>query len=202
MKRKNRLGYICDCLADQISSEDKTNEEKEVCAYGIMAFLSFLYNLVPLLVIGVITGQLWAAGAIYLSFSILRKDAGGYHCETPLSCFITTQFMYITFLLLSILLSNFSSLLIIISLWLGIGMGASIVPKPSKICPSRGLASDMEFKKKYLISLFMLFTLSLIFDGLGLNTIASSISMGIISLRILLSEQAENVLHRIWRGEK
>lgn len=198
MKGKYGLSDLYNYLANLISTdEDRRNGRREVYAYGIEALFSLIYNFIPLLIYGYISNNVMGAVLMYITFSMLRVNGGGQHCHTRGSCFITTQFFYLTSFSLALLLQDFSGTLIIFSLGAGLTL-VPIVPKPSKMSPSRGYVIDSTFKERFLEILIILFILSVILNGFGLHAISSSISFGIIAIKILLADKTEDIIEKIW----
>lgn len=82
-------GVLCD---NRIIRE----EDKEIIVYGLDALLSTLINLVIILGLGLILGQLRQTVVFLLSFAALRVFAGGYHAKTRIGCTATFIIIYLT----------------------------------------------------------------------------------------------------------
>jgi len=61
--------------------------DKEVYEYGISIIFTYAINLVTILAIGVVKGQLWECLLFLLVFIPLRSYAGGYHATSEMRCY-------------------------------------------------------------------------------------------------------------------
>lgn len=74
-------------IADFLFSKDViTEEEKEVCAYGMELIISGIISVVLVLIIGLITGNIWYAIVYNIMMIVIRRYTGGYHADTHLGC--------------------------------------------------------------------------------------------------------------------
>ncbi|MFA9377725.1 MAG: AgrD family cyclic lactone autoinducer peptide [Lachnotalea sp.] len=77
-----------------VLEQAKTQEEKEVVAYGLEVLISNIVNLLGMLIIGIVSDNLLGT-VIYLTFfCIIRVQAGGYHANSYLSCFLSSMCMF------------------------------------------------------------------------------------------------------------
>lgn len=66
-------------IADFLFSKDAiTEEEKEVCAYGMELIVSGIISVVLVLIIGLITGGIWYAVIYNIMMIVIRMYTGGY----------------------------------------------------------------------------------------------------------------------------
>lgn len=66
-----------------------------VVKYGVKSFVLNLSNIIGILFISLIFDDL-KIGFLFLSFFIpIRVLLGGYHCSTPIKCFISFNFLFI-----------------------------------------------------------------------------------------------------------
>lgn len=74
-------------IADFLFSKDAiTEEEKEVCAYGMELIVSGIISVVLVLIIGLITGGIWYAVIYNIMMIVIRMYTGGYHADTHVGC--------------------------------------------------------------------------------------------------------------------
>lgn len=69
----------------QVNVIDKT--DKEIYEYGISMIFTYSINLITVLIIGIIMGQLWECLLFQLVFIPLRSYAGGYHASSEARCY-------------------------------------------------------------------------------------------------------------------
>ena len=66
-------------IADFLFSKDAiTEEEKEVCAYGMELIISGIISVALVLIIGLITGNIWYAVIYNMMMILIRTYTGGY----------------------------------------------------------------------------------------------------------------------------
>ena len=74
-------------IADFFVSKDViTEEEKEVCAYGMELIISGIINVSLVIIIGLITCNIWYAIVYNTMMIVIRMYTGGYHADTHLGC--------------------------------------------------------------------------------------------------------------------
>lgn len=74
-------------IADFLFSKDAiTEEEKEVCAYGMELIISGIISVALVLIIGLITGSIWYAVVYNIMMIVIRMYTGGYHADTHVGC--------------------------------------------------------------------------------------------------------------------
>lgn len=74
-------------IADFLFSKDAiTEEEKEVCAYGMELIISGIISVALVLIIGLITGNIWYAVIYNMMMILIRTYTGGYHADTHAGC--------------------------------------------------------------------------------------------------------------------
>lgn len=78
-------------VIEQAENED----EKEVVVYGLEIMLSTLVNVFVMLLIGIISHNLFATVIYLLCFCNIRVVAGGFHANTHLSCLLCLTFTYL-----------------------------------------------------------------------------------------------------------
>jgi accessory gene regulator B len=80
-------------LSETITSSlirNKTIEpdERELYCYGVKQGLTGLFNIVTMIIIGVLCGMLWQCVIFISAYIPLRHCAGGYHAKTPIQCYL------------------------------------------------------------------------------------------------------------------
>lgn len=80
-------------------------DDYEVYLYGQQVFLFNLFTNVFILCVGIALNELFMTIIWMISFSLLRINLGGYHCQSPIKCFFTTNTVY----LLSIMIYKYGS---------------------------------------------------------------------------------------------
>ena len=74
-------------IADFFASKDViTEEEKEVCAYGMELIISGIISVALVLIIGLITGNICYAVVYNIMMIVIRMYTGGYHADTHVGC--------------------------------------------------------------------------------------------------------------------
>lgn len=74
-------------IADFFVSKDViTEEEKEVCAYGMELIISGIISIALVLIIGLITGNIWYSVVYNMMMVVIRIYTGGYHADTHIRC--------------------------------------------------------------------------------------------------------------------
>jgi len=203
---------ISEKFADKMKKKHNyTQDEKEVISYYAEVFISTLNFLVSsfiisLLLFGLI-GVLYCA-IVAITFGLLRRNTGGYHCLKPLPCYILTSSSFIVTTILAVILSTnyFIYILYLISLICGIGI-IKLVPVPSENSPSRGKKIDDKFRKKYVALLIVFIVINIINIILGMTIISNCISLAIILVAILTSKiplkisklKPLSIFKKIWR---
>lgn len=88
---QNLAQFTADRLADRGVIQEK---DVPVYRYGLEAIYSSTLELVSILFLAVIVGNLWQTVAFFLAFIPLRVYAGGYHASTRLRCFLVSLVVY------------------------------------------------------------------------------------------------------------
>ena len=76
---------------------DKSKYELDL--WGIKELLHNLANILTMIVLGVIIGKMTECIIFYISYSVLRSFAGGYHANTRLKCYLFSTMMLAVFIL-------------------------------------------------------------------------------------------------------
>ena len=80
-------------------SNSISNEQYEICRFGLQQGLTIVLNAVTVIVIGAIMGELWQALLFMILYAPLRSNAGGYHARTAERCYVYSVFLMVAILL-------------------------------------------------------------------------------------------------------
>lgn len=101
-------------LAKKIALTLKKNntiddERYEICRYGIQQGLCILLNIISTMIIGLSLGMFWQAIIFSIFYIPLRANAGGYHADNAIRCYIYSVLWMIAVLLAIkfVVMSNF-----------------------------------------------------------------------------------------------
>lgn len=90
----------------------------ELYVYGASQAITMLLNFITIIVIGIIFDMLWQSVLFTITYIPIRTYAGGFHCRTPIKCYIFSVIMQIIILfLLKINFLNDSIIILLISLF-------------------------------------------------------------------------------------
>lgn len=83
-------------LADRIarkiaSSLGYDDEKRQVMAYGLGAFIQMMQLLLIAVVFGIVFDCIWECMVLFWGVGLLRRSAGGIHCDNYLSCVLTSS---------------------------------------------------------------------------------------------------------------
>lgn len=187
-------------LALKIGKND-SEDDIELYEYSIFMILSYIFTTSAGLFVSIIFGFTMYYVIEHLTFISLRGKAGGYHCDTFKNCFITTNTIHIIACAIGVLTQKASIVMLIISLLTGIIMSPNF-PKPSANSPSRGEEEDERFRKAFVRNLIIISIISLIFICLGLGSVSTTISAGILAVCFLSSEIGESMLNSFWKNSE
>lgn len=91
------LQGISNWLLNICKSRDVLDYDEEIFLYGVEVITMSLLNIILLLVIGIITGTVDLAIVYFVSYALLRKFIGGFHCNTNFKCITFNLSKYILF---------------------------------------------------------------------------------------------------------
>lgn len=74
------------------------NEDKELYSYGFWQGTVLLYNLITVIVIGLLFGMIRESIIFTITYGMIRPYAGGYHARTQLKCYLISVGMMIAVL--------------------------------------------------------------------------------------------------------
>ncbi len=147
-------------LADKI---DGTQMEKDKCEYVIHSRLSFIFTMLPAVIIAVALGY-WQFFILIVALILwLRKASGGSHAQSPLACWMFSNIFYAFVGICTIYLYEFAYIFVAIGA-VAIVTGLDEVPKYATNAPHHRQAKQSEFRNRYIkrVSILLLGELCLI----------------------------------------
>jgi len=81
-------------------------EDIDTCRYGLDVFISSSLEIVSILIIAALVGNLFEAVLLFVAFIPLRVYAGGYHADTRLKCYVISLGVYGLLTLLTLMISK------------------------------------------------------------------------------------------------
>lgn len=159
-------------------------EKKEIVKYGVERGKTIVIYTIITLILGYILGILYQSIIFLLSFSYLRRYAGGYHADSPTKCYIIS-FVLTVAALLSIKLVQFNNVLGIIIQTINL----FIIMKLSPV-ENFEHKLDCDEKKKYGVRtkkiVLVLYTLYCIFNKMSITYLSAPIASACLLVGILL----------------
>ena len=105
-------------FGEGIANELNDNDNKEVISYGFFVAMQMFYNILAVILFGVIFNVLIESLIVSFTISILRKSSGGAHSSSPGICLIVGTFVSILIGLISKIGIDINILIeIIIFIW-------------------------------------------------------------------------------------
>ncbi len=161
-------------IADFFVSKDViTEEEKEVCAYGMELIISGIISVALVLIIGLITGNIWYAVVYNIMMVVIRLYTGGYHADTHVGCNVC---YCMAFIISMVLLKAQTFIKGDIAIWLVALAGYLIIVLNAPL-EHHNKKLTMKQKHDYMIISFILGIASLLIS-FGLNIMGVVISDG------------------------
>lgn len=170
-------------------------EDIDTCRYGLDVFISSSLEIVSILIIAALVGNLFEAVLLFVAFIPLRVYAGGYHANTRLKCYVISLGVYGLLTLLTLMISKevYATVNIIFTLisLVTVLTSAPVIHKNKSI-------SEVEMKhyRKFSISICLLETTIIL-----ILTVVLPKSPYIISLAIGQSAVVISMLAAIVKGK-
>lgn len=190
-------------LTDQIISNKLIPDNmREWYIYAFCRLFETFISLGMLMIVGVGTNRLLPLILFWVFFDLLRRRAGGYHCEKYWQCFITTTIVFIGVVKIEPFLSSHPiilySLLVVASLVILI---VGTINHPNIDYDSMELVKSKEFSRHILaielfviLSFFMLGVKEFYLTYMSVGVIICAILMGLAKLlgqEVKVNEKAE-----------
>lgn len=96
------------------------SEDREVYLYGLDRIIGLLLNLIVFLLIGLAFNSIGVVAIFCLLFIPLRSYAGGYHAPTEFSCFMSSNIMVLSCVLLVKLMNGVNINIVVILLLMAV----------------------------------------------------------------------------------
>lgn len=95
-KELKGIEYLCNLVVKGwIKRNIITEEFEEWYTFGLYSFVSGIINMVIPIMLGVLLGCITETFVYLAVFILSREFMGGYHCDTPLRCKITSIIIYL-----------------------------------------------------------------------------------------------------------
>lgn len=159
-------------------------EDKELYIYGLEQGSIIILNILTVVTIGIILGQVWESILFMFSYFPLRSCAGGYHAKTPLRCYLLSIIMVIAVLVTMRLpiWNNVNSFILVIVSGIVI-MFLAPVEDGNKPLDAK---ETIIFKKRTQMILYVLAGMILVFRVIGLHEASICIMISLFTLSIML----------------
>jgi len=145
----------------------------EVYAYGLELFLSAVFEVFAVLILGILFGRFFETIAFFAAFIPLRSYAGGYHAKTHLGCFFVLLVIYsLILLVLHTIPISFIGFVSLICVGVSVFPILKFAPLADKNKPI-GPQQYKEFRKK---SVLIFLVQSIIIIGLSSFVIVSHVN--------------------------
>lgn len=174
------LEMISKKTSETLSSELKLDDDKrEIIAYGIFAILQMIYNLLLVIIFGMIFNVVIEALIVSFTISILRKSSGGIHASSPNICALIGTMVSILVGLFSKIEINKSIYLLIVGIvfvW-SFYIIYKLAPVDSPAKPIKKVQKIARLKKMSIVTLciylVIVSTLIIIFFNTNYNNVIS-----------------------------
>lgn len=164
--------------------------ERELYEYGFFILLSHIFFFLITVLLGFVLGTIWESIIFYLTFSLLRGYAGGYHAKTENKCAVFTVISLFLcgygIYILNKLDNNIFPIFVV-------GINSLLIfkmcPQDSDNKPIDATELDFYRKKSYQI-IFGILILALFFSLLGYNGFlyAATLSLSLESCLLILGK--------------
>lgn len=175
-------------VACSLCKNEESNEMRELYEYAIYVFLSGLFHLISVIVLGLCFGMVLEGLVFYCSFILIRKFAGGYHAKTPTRCYIFSVITSVVALYLIKLIGYTNSVYyyifaIIEILCIVFIMIASPLDNENKPLNAK---EKKIFKILSVVISSLLFVISLLLKWVGFDILSVAVSFGIIMCAVVI----------------
>lgn len=186
-------------VACSLCKNEESNEMRELYEYAIYVFLSGLFHLISVIVLGLCFGMVLESLVFYCSFILIRKFAGGYHAKTPTRCYVFSVATSVAVLcLIKIVYFFFCTGLSICLLLIELICTVFIVLAVPLQSDNKPLNSqEMKiYKSAARIAVITLFVVSIILAFWGIKFIFVPIIFGVYMCGIVLAMRKIQILYK------
>ena len=74
-----------------IEKEISKSEDKDLIVYGLCTGIEVCFNIITTIVLGFLFEMVIESLVFFLSFSLIRTNAGGYHCQKAINCYLLSS---------------------------------------------------------------------------------------------------------------
>lgn len=159
-------------------------ENKELYSYGFRQLFLILVNISTIFLIGLVFGEFWKTVLFSIGYLPIRSFAGGYHANTPTTCYFFSILMMLAFIII-IKVVSISTLPLIIMLLFSIITIILLSPTQDKNKPLDDLEKKV-YKRKTLVLLSIETVFVIIFILINLLNTAFCLVLSLVSLSIIL----------------
>lgn len=83
-----------------MKNETNPNIDKDIIVYGLTSAIEQGASLITIIILGWYFGLIVEVVVFFVSFSLIRKYAGGYHCKKSINCYFMSNIIIISVLLI------------------------------------------------------------------------------------------------------
>lgn len=89
------IDEITKSILSILAEKNAITKDFDVYEYGIKIFLSESSNIITILIIAYLFGNLWLGLEYIIVFGVFRIVMGGYHAPTVFKCYLSTNFLFL-----------------------------------------------------------------------------------------------------------
>lgn len=160
------------------------SEMKEIYQYGLEVLISNIISSVSIITVGILIFDILSTAVFLLIFILLRSYCGGYHADTYLKCFITTNITYLV-TMSCVYLFPVKPVMILMTAMIGIPLLYLKAPVEHINKPLEQ-AQKRRYKIISLIIFLILIAVSICLCITGIHRICSAIIYTLVSVLILI----------------
>lgn len=128
-------------------------QDRELYEFGIVQTINLIIDLLTVIIIGILLGQLWQSLVFTLMYSLIRIYAGGFHAATPWRCSIYS----VLFMISAVTLIKYMEVNVWIRLCIMLISGACIFTFAPSEHENKPLSNKEKGKYRVLARFFWLF---------------------------------------------
>lgn len=159
-------------------------EMKEIYRYGLEVLISNVLSSLTMLIVGILFFDIFSTVVFLLIFILLRSYCGGYHADTYLKCFITTNITYLFTMSCACFLSV-NLFTVVLTMLIGVPLLYLRAPVENINKPLDTM-EKRKYKRISLIIFLILIAISICLCITGMHRICSAIIYTLVSTLILI----------------
>lgn len=136
------------------------DDDREMYEYCFQILLMNIVNFGTIFILGILFGCIVESLLFVIGFSVIRKQAGGYHAGTPLRCYLLSIINYLIFVVLMILMQpgwiKLMNIIIIAMAFIIIWHFAPVADKNKPFC----IGEYERYKRNSRLIIFLFFLLN------------------------------------------